>query len=748
MKHAASLFIGSALICANPHTTAAATKTGGAGTAAATKAGGVGKTGGVSLGALLAGGDLKGAQQALGDPLLAAGAAGLGNGEVQAGLARHEVVRACGADALSALAKREGGAAFLKAFLGEPGWVESFLVSDPPAKDYAQAAENLYLLHRYGKDLEQPIYRRLATAVALSSGKKNPYLLVERFGQIQRAHRDGLLHASFDQLDVREMRWAVYLGGNAAEFDYMVNDRQTPLRDYFGACWAVAYRGFNDYGDSIQGPWYHEAFRHEWPGLRAAREVGGVCGSLSTYGAMAARAHGIMATTVGQPGHCAYVLRVGDEYPVGNSVTWPTAAAAPGWEGTGYATMHRLYEPVSKDLPRLLAANRGVWLARLQIDRARPTAEWTASFEQAIAAQPLNYDTWLEYEKALVAAKEVPPLDLARRAAKTFAPYPEAAWALVQRIAEKPLAALKPEERMAFLLECHSELREEKADRFTDYPFENVLAWQIKSLGKDAALGVEFFSKLVAIHTAKAPYQHVFTRVMGWGTDRFASKPETAALFAKAMESYFRAQGDGADPAMMRRRIGDGLRAAGTAGDLPSFQAWAQMAGSLLPAVEAKDLFLNTKQVAAFPKVEAFPGEVLSEKGLLKTSSACQFDRPLSYPALLKPGGFGGYFDTNGEAGPWAVVQLPGEGELSGIVIVDRYEFPTELPWSMPLKISVSSDGKTWSEVASFSEAQPMYRVSLAEKGIKARFVKAERLPDKKDRFHLRNFVVYGKPLY
>jgi len=43
------------------------------------------------------------------------------------------------------------------------------------------------------------------------------------------------------------------------------------LRDYLGACWAVAYRGDNDYGDSIQGPWYHQAFRHGLPGWEAVR---------------------------------------------------------------------------------------------------------------------------------------------------------------------------------------------------------------------------------------------------------------------------------------------------------------------------------------------------------------------------------------------------------------------------------------------------------------------------------------------
>src|SRR4051812_23686506 len=90
-----------------------------------------------SLSNLLAKGDLAAMQRTLGEPLLAAGAAGLGSPAVQAGLARHEFIRACGADVLAELSKREGGAAFLKAFLSSPAWIDSFLISDPPAVSYA-----------------------------------------------------------------------------------------------------------------------------------------------------------------------------------------------------------------------------------------------------------------------------------------------------------------------------------------------------------------------------------------------------------------------------------------------------------------------------------------------------------------------------------------------------------------------------------------------------------------------------------
>lgn len=705
-----------------------------------------------AIGTLLTKGDFAAIQKQLASPLLAAGIGGLNRADVQAGLARYEFIRSCGADTLSELAKRDGGAAFLRAFFSDASWIESLLISDPPKESYAQAAENLRLLSRHGKGLDVPLYRRLATAMALSAGKLTPYLLVERFGQTQRAHQEGLLHISFESLDTREMRHAIYLGGNAADYEYLLNDRQTPLRDYLGACWAVAYRGDNDYGDSIQGPWYHHAFRHGYPGWEAARMVGGVCGSLSTYGSLAAKVHGVMSNTVGQPGHCAYVVRLGEEWPVGNSVTWPTATSSPGWEGTGYATLHRLYEPVSQDVPRLLAANRATWLARLQIEEKQAESDWMASYEVGVSAQPLNYDVWLEYAKALPTAAKLPStkrLDLARRAATTFAGYPEAAWGIVQRLLDKSLAEQPVEERANILLGIHREVSEDKAIRYEDWPFEGVLDWQSGQLGKDPQVQLAYFSNLLKVHAASsAPQQRVFSRVLGWGQKRFADNPKTSAQFAHAMAAFFQDGGNPTKPNMIRDQIINGLRTSSSANDLVSYRLWVDMSAKLLPAVQAGDIHLNEQQRAAFPAIPPFPGQLLSEKGLLKTSSVGQYDKPLAHPGVLRGDGFGGYFDTNAEDSPSAIVQLPGDAELTGIAIANRYEFPSELDWAVPFEVSISADGKTWSEIATFDRAQPSYRVDLTGKDVKARFVKVMRLSGKKERFHLRNILVFGKPLY
>jgi len=166
-----------------------------------------------------------------------------------------------------------------------------------------------------------------------------PYRLVDRFQRIRQALQGGLMHVSFERLDVRKMRLAVPTFGTAADFQFLLDDRQTRLRDYLGAHGAVRYVSYNVYGLTVQDQWnYIAPWTHVYGTgtgsrpFRAHRQVGGVCGTLSTYAPAVAQVHGIPGKAVPQPGHCAYIIQVGQEWPVGNSARWPTHASAPGWD--------------------------------------------------------------------------------------------------------------------------------------------------------------------------------------------------------------------------------------------------------------------------------------------------------------------------------------------------------------------------------------------------------------------------------
>jgi len=564
---------------------------------------------------------------------------------------------------------------------------------------------------------------------------------------------------------------------------------------------------------------------------------------------------------------------------------WPTHASAPGWDGTGYPTLHRLYEPVHQDLVRFMAATRLGWLARLQADRAvarvrippklryslyrkgvgaalpdfskltpertgacdaidlaaiQPNpatnfgvvwegklevtgkgpvrvstqsddgsrvivdgrtvveagskrqvgditlaagrhalrvefsqgsgalslnvnvtgaltaadTDWMRTYDQAIAAQPSNYGTWLDYVKMLETVKDLPAatwLDVARRAARDLAVAHEAGWAMVRRCLDKALPGMKPARRLEVLVACNRNLRQENWVKPVAFPYDGTLNWQADRIG-DPVLAVKLFGQMLAIHHNPKPSDNwIFRNVLSWGQRRFAANPATAPAYARATERFFKSRGDTVDKKLLTTTVATGIRKASQSGDMVSYRLWSDMAAKMLPPLKPKDVHLNAAQAAAVPKYKPFPGVLLSKEGMLQTSSACRNDRPLSYAQILS-GGFGGYFATNNEKKPWAQVQLRGETTLTGIVLVNRYEqAPTqgEFQWAVPLQVSVSLDGRAWTKVASFDKADTVFRVNLEGKGIKARFVRIERLPgtDKTKppgRFHFRNFLVYG----
>lgn len=683
------------------------------------------------------------------------------NAASQAAIARAELVRACGRDKLWQVAAGRGGDAFLRAFLGDPAWVESFLIGSQEGtgrSDLAQALENLRLLHSQNpaSTWDDPTSKRLATAMALQGGAGNRYRFVESFTRTEKARADGKLHAGFDQLDVRAMRHAIVAGGTAFEFNGWLDETQFTPGGYVGACWAVPYTDPSVYGYSIQGWGFHDPLRHAYPFARLARSIGGVCGTLSGFGAQSALAHGVPAFTVGQPAHCAYVVRIGDHWATGNDVSGPHTNSWSAYEGLGFISTNALLEK-TQNAAAYPAAQRLLWGARAALAAGRPPHIWQAAFEAAVRAQPTNYAVWLEYIKALEGADKANPdqskpaawVGMAKITATTFREHQEAGWSLATRCLQNGKAQLAtPAARSAKLQELNAILSQKAVPTMYGYDLNRFLNWQADFIGDDAK-AVEFFGKLLVLHRSDKPELNwVFGAVLGWGGNYFGARPATSAAYAKAVGDFFAQQGDKADKGQAGAMISQGIRKASEGADLPAYRTWQELAAKLLPPPAPGDLYLNPQQAAACPKIVPFTGSVLSATGMLQTSSQIGYDRPLSYARILD-GSAPGFFDTNPEAKPWAQVVLAGEGELSGIVLVNRYEFEAEKIWDVPLKVLTSTDGKTWNQVARFEQPQEVYRVDLQGKGIRAKFVRIEREQRSDNgRLHMRNFVVYGRKLY
>lgn len=680
-----------------------------------------------------------------------------------ADLARAELLRSCGAEKVWAVATRKGGGALLRALLSEPAWLDSFLIGGVEGTgrcDFAQSLENLRLLYANADKSvwSDPVAKKIATAFALEAGAINRYSLLRSFNNTREACDEGRLHGGFGSLDVRAMRHAINPGMPTYDFRGWLDEANTTAGGYLGACWAVPYTDPSTYGYSVQGWGYHNPMYHAYPTGKVYRSIGGVCGTLSRYGAGAAIAHGVPAFTVGQPAHCAYVVRLGDHWATGNDVSGPATNSWTAYEGVSFVTTNALLEQTENSAAWPRAA-RMLWVARLLRDSGAPTATWANAYEQALTAQPSNYAVWHEYMKALEATPgALTPrqwLDTGLRAAKAFTAHHEAGWALALRCFKSGETAVpKPADRVALLCEAHKILCQKSQPALKyGYPMiGDFLNREADWIG-DPAKAVEFYGRLMVIHHSEDPNLNwVFGGVLGWGSARFAQNPATASVYAKVMGDYFSAQGSKADKGQIAGTVVQGMRKAAEVGDAASYNTWQTVARRLLPPLGPGDVHLNAGQVAARPKFEPFPGTLLSANAMLRTSSA-SYDTPLSYDQVLGGGEFG-YFDTNPEAKPTATVTLAGDGELSGIVLVNRYELPVEHPWDVPLKVEVSTDGKQWTQVALFEKAAPVYRVDLRGKGVRARYVRIERQPGPEaaghgaGRLHMRNFLVYGKKLY
>jgi hypothetical protein len=234
---------------------------------------------------------------------------------------------------------------------------------------------------------------------------------------------------------------------------------------------------------------------------------------------------------------------------------------------------------------------------------------------------------------------------------------------IVRRCLDRALPSMTPAERLEVLVACNQELRQEKWVKPESYPYD-------------------------------------------------------------AIETFFLSQGERADKNLLTLTIAAGIRKASESGDVPTYQLWNDMAARRLPPVKPEDVHLTPAQAAAAFQYARFAGELLSQDGMLRTSSASPRNRPLFYAQVLS-GGFGGWLNTNYEEKPWAQVQLANAGELTGIVLVNCYEQPTtmaEFQSVVPLRISISLDDKTWTEVAlfdhAFSEKAPLSAFSATRYGI------------------------------
>lgn len=648
-------------------------------------------------------------------------------------LARAELRRVA-SPAIEEISQKQDGKRFISELTASAGLLGDLMFSGPLPDEPGKMLWVLFDLWKADRTgLSNAFDRSTAAAVALTFGQsKWPQdKALIRYEYFRDSRKQGLLHPQFDGLLTWEKRFVVSAGSNGGwgtwddeSLVWLRDNVKLPAKDYIGACWQAPYRLENLFGDSIHGAMYYAPFGDQIHAKRV-RDVGGVCGSLSHYGATAARANGIPALTMGEPGHCAYAVRLSrGQWAPAYTLSWQRGLHTSLWGSTW--TQLVLQEEAMGEKSAHDQSTAHLWQARAYL-KVNPELAETA-YRLALEAQPHNQPAWLEattflkeFRKPDAAAWE----SIQTGALKALASYPEAAWGVIANIQSAALAALPENRRLPFLLEFHMAIASQDGPVMWD--FESALNAQAAALGGDPARQLEFFEKVLGVQAGSKSW---FAPTIAWGQAKFGKDASTSAAFFAALSRVFATDAAGANQDGLRSALRPAVLAAAANQNVEAFQALGKAGASL-----RNDQTLKT---------EPFPGELLTAGGLILTSSTSNWDHPENHWGILEA--CGGGFHSASEVRPNAVVRLGKLGDLTGIVIHDS-SGGQNAARQIPLKVSISENGQSWTQVFRSENHESMWRIPLEGKATRVQFIKVERDDDRQEFFHLNAIHAYGRRL-
>ena len=611
--------------------------------------------------------------------------------------------------------------------------LEELMFSGPLPEDAGKMiriAEGLWKADRAGMADRHEM--TTAAAIALMYAEKDwpEDKALTRYQYFKDSRKGGKLHPVFDTLATWEKRFVVSAGGNGkwagddgwgeVSLVWLRDHVKLPIKDYTGACWQAPYRLENVFGDSIHGPKYYAPF--DMIHAERVRDVGGVCGSLSHYGATAARANGIPAITMGEPGHCAYAVRTAaGEWTPAYSLTWERGLHTSLWGRTW--TQLVLQEKVLGEKYATDRSSLHLWQARALKSKNPELAD--KAYRKALEAQPLDQPAWIEYVNWLQNSRKLEPLQWKKvhdDALAALSGYPEAAWEVIKLVETAMIKDVPADERIPFLLTYHNAIASQNGPVMWDMP--KALDEQAKLLGNPAQ-ELEFFEQVV---TLQAKSESWLAPVVAWGSERFGKGGKTE--WFEALGRGLATGSGGAAGESTRKALRPAIIAAAETGNVDAFQALAKV--------------VSNTEAPKLPPLEPFPGELLSAGGLVKLSTTSNWDAPESHAAVLEPKG--GRLHTDSEVKPHVIVRLAKLGELSGIVVADASS-GYNASRIVPIKISISEDRQAWQEVFRSETPGGPWRVALDGKAPRVAWVKVERDDDRKEVFHLSAIHVYGRRL-
>ncbi|MBI9016104.1 MAG: discoidin domain-containing protein [Phycisphaerae bacterium] len=644
-------------------------------------------------------------------------------------LMSFELNRIAGVETINSIAALDQGQKFLDSLNSSETWLTDLLDSGP----VQNPKRILTMLHRIWLQdnyiANDDLKRSFATACSLAMGmntRLDEDWMFNRYQYFLDSWDNGRLNKCFSDLATWERRYIArgpqYSSYSSVEsLKYLQQRICLPRKDYVGACWQAPYRGHNCFGDSVQGPKYYQPFRGSFScDPEMAITVGGVCGALSNLGTAAAIANGIPATSMGEPGHCAYAVNTAPGiWTPAYSLSWKRGMHTSFYRGTWTDLM---LAQACFEKPDLVhkAAN----LQRL--------AHWNESLgnikdadlalAQAIKTHPMHYAIWIDRAEFAIRHKFDAKWWKAYHddILELLAPaHEEPAWHLLSKYVYDNLTTkMSNAARTEIFLQYLKSFDDFGAGRWN---IESAWSWMTGKAGGSSTQ--RKFLRQLADATITSP--GLGAACLAWVKNYYEKDDRQWLEFQNWLVARLDSNGDGAD-SIIRQLGRTAMPAAAKRGDLASYQAIGKLCSRLYKSTDTKG-------------IDPFPGELLTEGGAMNISGIGEhYDSPEQHWGVLNM--HGGALHTNTTTTPWVEVKLGNFGLLNGIVIQNR---PGGfMSRANGARVLVSTDGQDWQQVGKLEGAKLFYRIDLSQTKPQAGYLRIER---DGQCMHFARILAYGQ---
>jgi len=651
---------------------------------------------------------------------------------------RTRLIELCGAENVDRILSQEGGEKLFSRLWDDIETLEAFLLSGP-VFDPKLALETLMTLFLNDENgwTQTELGRKIAVATALNAcdmrhGKDKKYDFLELmrcYAATRRLAERGLLHESAMKRDTREWRFIVRYPTNPVDILYL-NSRPFPYEKPGSAIHTIPYRTRNCFGEHhlSKTRQYYTPWRYsDWPMWYRNHRVGGICNRQSTYGAVLANAHGLMAERAGQPNHCAWLLR--DEkglWNIHNDINKYTRGVFLFW-GSGYQYIQAVERAFAdrkghdhSELFRFLAAHFAL---------SSGDAAFVDKFDRmAISACPYSYDAWRDYTDRLKKGKASPEawLKYIETLVRTAPEGRTVSWDFgFEALKAMREAGANDDKVFEGLLTLVDGLPEPEKAIAEEMDFYGVVLNPVKKLfPKDTERMQKFLVDVLEANWNKGRYM---SDVLRFAVETFKNDNETCAKFFAAFENLGSQRTPLSGKGIDFRRL---ILAASRAGQRDTFRTFADIRNHLSPPPKGNKM----------PERDFGGARIVSERALLTTSGPVRGNRAEDYPRvtdltpldpktkfLFKAGGKESY----------ATVEMPGNVKIAGVALMGTVKSPV---------VSISEDGKTWTEIHREAGSVEDLRVTGATPRPMAKYVRVTGAVG--EPLALKKILVYGEPLY